>query len=322
MAIPFKKQNFEMKNEQIRLAFEQMKKTQPERLKHRLHLSWSNWGFGIEGLARSAERLQRAGIEWIELHGNHYGPDLGYQVKETRRILHDFNLRVAGVCGMFSAENDLSSNSALRRQAAIDYLRREIDFTHEVGGSYLLVVPGAVGRPNKLDDMEFERSVDTLQLVADEFVAAGVRAAVEPIRSAETSLVHTVADAIRYIEAIDHPGVQHINGDVYHMQSEEEHIGSAIIAAGDRLINLHMADSQRGALGEGALDLDTVIMALYVLGYNQDGRYVTPEPLGPGGDPYPAMYGKPDQGRLNHLVMQTVTYFRERESMLLGEHSS
>ena len=86
---------------------------------------------------------------------------------------------------------------------------------------------------------------------------------------------------LRYIEAVDHPGVQAINGDVYHMQAEESHIGEAILQAGERLVNLHMADSNRCALGEGSLDLDAIIMALYLVGFNRDGCFVTPEPLGP-----------------------------------------
>jgi len=66
------------------------------------------------------------------------------------------------------------------------------------------------------------------------------------------------------------------------------------------------------------MDLDTIIMALYVLGFNRDGRYVTPEPLGPGGAPYPAMYGKPDKASLDRMVLQTASYFREREEALIG----
>jgi sugar phosphate isomerase/epimerase len=78
-----------------------------------------------------------------------------------------------------------------------------------------------------------------------------------------------------------------------------------------------MADSNRCALGEGSLDLDTIIMALYIIGYNRPGCFVTPEPLGPGGDPYPAMHGKPDPKLLDKLVNQTAEYFRQRESELL-----
>jgi len=313
-----KPQNFERDNEKIRAAFDRLRRRQPGRFKARLNLSWSNWGFGMERLSDSAARLAKAGIPFIELHGNHYGPDLGYRPQETLQILGDHGIRVAGVCGMFSADNDLSSNRPLQRQAALDYLRREIPFTAEVGGSYLLVVPGAVGRAKKYDAMEFARSVETLRLVADLFVTHNIRAAIEPIRAAEVSFCHTVQDARDYLAAVGHPGVAHINGDVYHMQVEERHIGGAILQAGKALTNLHIADSNRCALGDGALDLDTLIRALYLIGYNAPGRYVTPEPLGPGGDPYPAMYGRPDQQALSRLVMQTAHYFREREEAVLA----
>lgn len=312
-----KLQNYETKNQNIRNAFMEMKENHPERLLRRLNLSWSNWGFGMETLAESAARLQKAGIKYIELHGNHYGSNLGYQVEETLKALGDHNVKVAGICGMFSADNDLSSNRAIQRQAAVDYLKREIEFTKAVGGSYILVVPGAVGRPQAYDNTEFERSVETLRLVADLFVENNIKVAIEPIRSAEVSFIHTIADAKKYITAVNHRGVGHINGDVYHMQAEENHIGEALLAAGNQLVNLHMADSNRCALGDGSLDLDTIIMALYLIGYNREGRFVTPEPLGPGGDPYPAMHGKPDKESLDRLVMQTARYFREREEALM-----
>jgi len=308
-----KKQNYEEKNEAIRKRFVELGKSKPKALKKRLNLSWSNWGFGLEPLAASAARLAKHGVEFIELHGNHYGPDLGYKPKETLKILADHGVTVAGICGMFSPDNDLSSNRAIQRQAAIDYIRCELDFAQAVKAGYMLVVPGAVGRPTAYDASEFHRSTETLRLVAGDFRKAGVRAAIEPIRAAEVSFCHTIADAQAYIAAVNHPGVAHINGDVYHMQSGEAHIGEAVLAAGARLTNLHVADSNRCALGEGALDVDTLIMALYCIGYNQTGCYVTPEPLGPGGDPYPAMNGMPDPALLDRLVGQTARYFRERE---------
>ena len=313
------KQNYEVKNDEIRSTFLNLKRTHPERFTRRLNLSWSNWGFGMESLADSAARLERSGVSYIELHGNHYGPDLGYKVDETLRILSDHGITVGGVCGMYSADNDLSSNRPIQRQAAIDYLKREVEFAGAVKAHYILVIPGAVGRPKAYDDMEFERAVETLQPYADLFTQYNVPAAIEPIRSAEVSLCHTIADAKRFIAAVNHPGVRGINGDVYHMQAEEAHIGKALIEAGDQLMNVHMADSQRGALGSGSLDLDTIIRALYVIGFNVEGKFVTPEPLGPGGDPYPAMYGRPNKEVLDRLVEQTVRYFREREEAVLAD---
>jgi sugar phosphate isomerase/epimerase len=312
-------QNYELKNVAIREKFEDIKKNNPDKLKQKLKFSWSNWGFGLETLEAAAKRLAQAGIEYIELHGNHYGPDLGYKHQKTLKILGDNNIKVAGICGMFSPDNDLSSNSGIQRQNAIDYIKRELDFAAEVRAGYMLIVPGAVGRPNAYDDTEFERSVATLQIVADLFVQHNVKAAIEPIRAAEVSLVHSFADAKRYIEAVNHTGVQHINGDIYHMQVEESHIGQELVEAGEMLTNLHMADSNRCALGDGSMDIDTIIMALYVIGYNRVGCYCTPEPLGPGGDPYPAMHGKTEPELLDDLVNKSAAYFRERERILIEE---
>ncbi|MHB0999053.1 MAG: sugar phosphate isomerase/epimerase family protein [Armatimonadota bacterium] len=306
-------QNWQIKNERIKEKYIAAKKANPQKFEAKLNLSWSNWGFGMEKLEDSAKRLARNGIRFIELHGNRYGADLGYKTDEVRSILDDNGITVGGICGMFSAENDLSSNSGVIRQRAIDYIRRNIDLGYDFGAKYFLIVPGAVGRPAAIDDMEFNRSIETLAYVADVFSKSGIRGAVEPIRSAEVSFVHTYADALEYIEQLNHPGVQHINGDVYHMLVEESHIADTVVQYGDRLTNLHLADTNRCALGEGSLDVDTLIMALYLIGYNNEWCYCTPEPLGPGGDPYPAMYGKPDIELLENLVAKTASYWRERE---------
>ncbi|MHB8062767.1 MAG: sugar phosphate isomerase/epimerase family protein [Ruminiclostridium sp.] len=201
-----KKQNYEIKNEKIKKAFLELKKNNPGKLKRRLNLSWSNWGFGVEKLEEAANRLFKADIKYIELHGNHYTPDLGYKAKEVLQVLGNFDIKVAGVCGMFSDDNDLSSNRSIQRQGAIDYIRREVPFTAAVGGSYMLVLPGDCGRPLAYDNMEFERSVETIRCIADIFVKYNVKAAIEPVRSAEISFIHTVDDAIKYIKAVNHPG--------------------------------------------------------------------------------------------------------------------
>lgn len=312
-------QNYQKKDEAIHTAFEQLKRDYPERLKNRLKFSWSNWGFGLESFEISCKRLEKAGIRYIELHGNHYGADLGYKSREIGRIMADHGLSCGGVCGMFSADNDLSSNRHIQRQAAIDYIRREAAFTADIGGKYMLVCPAAVGRPGKYDDSEVDRSIDALSRIAHVFEEHSIRAAIEPIRAAETSIVHTIAEAKEYINRLNHPGVQHINGDVYHMLVGESHIGQALWDAGSMLTNLHMADTNRCALGDGSLDIDTIIMALYLIGYNNDDNcFVTPEPLGPGGDPYPAQNAKANPDILDKLVFDSLNYFRAREEELLG----
>jgi sugar phosphate isomerase/epimerase len=223
---------------------------------------------------------------------------------------------------MATADAEFASNRPHVRQRAIDYFRRQAHFCTEVGGSYLLMVPGAVGRPNPYDSDEFARAADGIRVVAEDLHALGVRGAIEPIRRDEVSICHTFADARRLIEAIGHPGVQHINGDLYHMLAGEAHIGQALLEAGPLLVNLHMADTNRRALGDGLLDLDIVLMALYAIGYDEREAYCTPEPLGAGSNPYSAMYEAPDPGALDDLVARTTSTFFERVAVILGAGES
>jgi sugar phosphate isomerase/epimerase len=309
-----KLQNYESRNQPIVEKFIRLRENLSDR---RLNLGWSNWQFGMESLDKSVERLSRLGVGFIELHGNRYGPDLGYDAKEVRKITQDHGVEVSGVCGMVSPDSELSSNKPHITQRAIDYFRRNIELCAEAGGSYVLFTPGAVGRPDKYDDHEFDRAAEAIRILGDDFQKSGVKAALEPVRAAEVSFGHTIEEIVQLIDRINHPAVQHICGDLYHILAGESHIGEAILAAGQRMVNLHMADSNRRALGDGVLDLDMVIMSLYVIGYNQPDHFCTAEPLGPGGDPYPARFGKPDPRVLEERVQRTATYFRERERVLI-----
>lgn len=311
-------QNYERKTAEIREQFLALKKAEPERFRKRLTLSFSTWMFGGEPLEASLKRLKAAGLDYVELPGNHQTPDLGWKPAEVRKRLADYGMKVAGICGLYDPETDLASDSPYRRQRAIDYLRREIECAAEVGAEYIIVVPSAVGRPDPLDEGEYWRSVEAVRNVAQDFLAAGIKAAVEPIRSAEVSLIHTIEQAQQYIKDVDHPGISHLNGDIYHMLNEEEHVGAAILQAGAQLVNLHLADTNRGPLGRGMMDVDVVVMALYLLGCNSPGRFVTGEALGIGGNPYALMKAAKNTELFDQIVQQTIGCFREREEYVLS----
>ncbi len=138
-----REQHFEAKNEQIKERFRELKKKSPEKFKSRLNLSWSNWGFGRESLLDSALRLERAKLSFIELHGNHYGPDLGYKVDETLKILGDHGLGVSGVCGMGGGLGVAYLNDQ-KPPAIVDYVDAVVSTVHSELGpdKRLLLEPG------------------------------------------------------------------------------------------------------------------------------------------------------------------------------------
>lgn len=310
-------QKYEIKSEEIKKEFSKLRESNPEAIKQRLKLSWSIWMFGIESFESSIKRLKNNGINWVELKGDQHTISSGLKVHEVKEVLEKYDMKISGACGMFSSENDLSSNNPFIVQRAKDYIKRQVEFLAEVGGKYLIIVPSAVGRPAPIDAWEFERSVEALKGCSDYFEQTQIKAAIEPIRSAEVSLINSIEQAKKYIEEINDKSIQHINADTYHMLLEESHIGEAIISAGEQLINLHIADSNRDAPGTGMIDFDTIIRALYLIGYNnKESVFVTPEPLGPVPDPYVLSNSPCNKKIMDKLVKDTVDYFLQRENQV------
>lgn len=311
-----KLQNYQMKDKSIHDSFIDAKSKNPDNFKRRIDLSWSIWVFGLESLEDSFSRLARYGISYVEMKGDHFRRLPNHEIRNITSLLEKYNLQVSGVCGMFDIDHDLASPEKASRMAAVDYIKSEIEFVHEIGGKYLIVVPSAVGRPDSSDTGEFSRSVETIRLCGDSFITSGVHAAIEPIRSAEVSLIHSVNDALAYIKAVDHQGISRLNCDIYHMLLEEDHIGESLLAAGGALVNLHLADTNRDALGKGMMDVDTVIKSSYLIGMNSRGRYLTPEPLGTLRNPYVRGTEICTPKMLDDMVAQTVSCFREREEFV------
>lgn len=306
-----KLQNFEQRDQAIRQQYLAAKRRNPDRFVPKLKLSWSIWMFGIEPLEQSLMRLKKAGLSYVELKG-----DPLQDPETTTKLIEEHGFTVSGVCGLFPLDRDLASPDVQIQDCAVKYVKQEIQFTKAVKGSYLIVVPSAVGRTRAIDDQDFKRSARALRRCGNDFQEANIKAAVEPIRSAEVSLVHTVDEALRYIETVDHPGIAHINADTYHMLNEESHIGDAILRCGPRLVNLHVADSNRDAPGKGMINIDVIIMAAYLVGMNQGNRFVTFEPLGPYADPYVLSTQPCKTDVMDKLVKDSVDYFREREEIV------
>jgi len=306
-------QNYQKKNKTIRERFLKEKNERPEKFKRRIDLSWSIWMFGVESLDDSFKRVKDAGVEYIEYKGDQHVPELGTNTAEVKKMKEKYDIKISGSIGMFSPVNDLSSNDPYIRKRAVDYIKNQVYFTSEIDGKYQIVVPSAVGRTTPLDQSDFQRSVSTLGKCEEYFKETGIKAAIEPIRADEVSLIHTVEDVKQYINALSSDYINGINGDIYHMLLGEDHIGEAILNCGDNLINLHLADSNRDALGRGMIDIDTVIMAAYIVGMNRENRFLTFEPLGPNPDPYSLANGENEKAILDKLVNDSVQYFRERE---------
>jgi D-psicose/D-tagatose/L-ribulose 3-epimerase len=114
---------------------------------------------------------------------------------------------------------------------------------------------------------------------------AGVTLAIEPINRYETYLINSVATARRFAEDVGSPAVG-VMIDTFHANIEDPDLTSAVLSAGDRLAHVHMADSNRQALGRGHLDVRSFVRVLQATGY---AGALAMEPLPPISNPYVAL---------------------------------
>ena len=255
----------------------------------------SNWIYGEEPIEVTFARLRRFGYDGVELTGE---PDR-YDAGEVRRLAGDFGLSFTSIAGMYpwpTDSRDLANPDPAVRGRAVQYLRRCVDFALGVGAPLVIVVPSAVSKVAPVgfaDDpqawpvavhREWDYAVEAVRAAGEYAGRHGVMLAVEPINRYETFLVTTAAAGLRFVRDVELNSVK-IHLDTFHMNIEEADPAEAVRRVGALLINFHVADSNREAVGQGHTDFRAILQALKDIGYT--GALVL-EPLPPVPNPYVA----------------------------------
>lgn len=309
-----KRQAWEEKSATIKAAFDKLKAEHPERLQRRIDLSYCCQTFGWEPIPKSIERLAGLGYRYIELPGQYGGPDIGPHVHLTEilRALDKYNMACSGVCTLSMEGFGLNDKNYFHRQMAVDYIRGVVRFARDAGGSYCLLTPAPCPLP-PIDGGDWVRAASTLHDVADIFTECGVKGALEPVQPGQCAIVNNLTEARRFLKDVDHPGFCHIYGDTDHILHTEDHVGMAILDNADLLLNLHLRDTNQGLpIGHGMLDVDTVIRALYLIGFNTPGHFACAEPATKG-----RIFIEVDEETKRMRARDTIETFREREEAVL-----
>ncbi len=164
---------------------------------------------------------------------------------------------------------DPSSEDERIRLAGEGLLSTCVDATAAMGATLFSgVIYAAVGRllDRPPDDADLARSAEVLKRVARRAAALGVTIAIEPVNRYETFLINTSEQALRLVGRIDEPNVA-VHLDTFHMNIEEDDLGDAIAAAGERLVHVHLVESHMGLLGHGTVDWDSVFTGFERIGY-------------------------------------------------------
>jgi D-psicose/D-tagatose/L-ribulose 3-epimerase len=138
----------------------------------------------------------------------------------------------------------------------------------ELEGQVMSIVPSEVGKiqPMASPEEEWQWAIEGLKGVHDHAQREGVSMALEPLNRFETNFLNRHDQALMLAEEIaDDVGVCL---DTYHMNQEEPDIYGAIHNAGPKLYDLHVADNNRMAPGQGALDWEKIVATAKEAGYD------------------------------------------------------
>ncbi len=248
-----------------------------------MHLSMHNW-MRAEPIDVTIARLAKYGYESIEISGE---PDL-YDTKHVRRVLKENSIRCWGSVTLMLGERNLVAKDQAQREQSVQYVKDCVTMVKELDGYEMTIVPATVGKivPDGTPEEEWDWAVGSMREIYHHAKKEGVVLAVEPINRFETYFCSRAAQAMALAEAVaDDCGVCL---DAFHINMEEADPYEAIRSTRGRLVDFHVADTNRFACGQGHWDWLKVVGTLKSIGY--DGaltvEFVAPIDRTPA-NPYP-----------------------------------
>lgn len=203
---------------------------------------------GDVSLADYAPSLAQMGYDGIEVVG-----DLSHMpARELRSILDEHGLAVLSIVP--TNDVDLAHPLPSQRQQAIDYYRELMDYCIDIDCSHILVREKAGRiRPIVGRTKEWQLYQQSISAITRTAMRMNMHISVLPVNRYEGFLVNTAQDALDTLANLDtfHADVA-LN--TYHMNIEEEGMGAAIQAVGNRLGLFYAAENHRRALGNGQID--------------------------------------------------------------------
>jgi D-psicose/D-tagatose/L-ribulose 3-epimerase len=238
-----------------------------------MKVAMHNW-MRAEPVETTIKRLAKYGYDAIEISYDSVELSPGAPgTKAVAGMLKENGIECVGSISLMFAGRDLIHADEAVRASSVDYLKNCITMIKELrdgadGPGTMSIVPSEVGKVKEMasPEEEWAWAVAGLKEVNEHADAEGVRIAIEALNRFETNFINRHDQALLLAQEVgDDVGVCL---DVYHMNQEEADTPAAFRAAGDRLFDVHVADNNRMACGQGDLDWATIIGTLKDMGYD------------------------------------------------------
>jgi D-psicose/D-tagatose/L-ribulose 3-epimerase len=234
-----------------------------------LKVAMHNW-MRPEPIETTITRLGRSRYDGLEISGE---PAV-YDTDHVNGLLREHGLECWGAVTLMTSGRDLVHEDHYVRRASVEYVKDTLSLVASLGGKILTVVPSTVGKvvPMGSPDDEWKWCVEGLKECQAHAEQVGVRMGVEPLCRFETYFINRHDQALEM--AKDVGGNCGVTLDIFHMNIEEGDWAQALRNAGDRLVDVHVADNNRMPPGQGSIDWDLLVRTLREIGYED---YLTVE---------------------------------------------
>jgi len=154
------------------------------------------------------------------------------------------------------------------RDKAVERLKDHIRFASKVGAQ--VVIGGIRGRLCEnptIKKIEYKGALEAIKTCASFANELDVTLTIEPINRNETNFINTMQEANDYLESINEENVK-LLADTYQLYFEEKSITEAIKLAGEKLVHVHLVDTDRLVPGNGTIDFKPILKTLNEIGYS------------------------------------------------------
>ncbi len=208
--------------------------------------------FGCCGGIADAPLIRDAGFDYLELP---VGTLMSAADEDAyRRIMHE--VLAVGLpieaCNVFIPATLKITGPHVEREPLWHYAATALQRMGEIG--VRICVFGSGGARSIPEGFDRATAGDQLATFLDHVqetsVRHGVRVVIEPLNRGESNVFNSVAESDEFTQSRGLSGIG-VLADLYHLSVEGETY-DGMVAAGDRLGHVHVADADRSAPGEGA----------------------------------------------------------------------
>lgn len=231
------------------------------------------------------EKVSKLGFDILEVNSGTVTQMPPSEREQLKQAAIDANIELTYCIGL-TKDYDIASDNGHVRENGIRFLKRSAKMLRDMGGKQLSGIiygmwPGKLDGRYKSKKKALENSINSMKQVTPLLEDYGVFFNVEVVNRFEQFMLNTCQEALDYIDQVGSPNLK-ILLDTFHMNIEEDQIGDAIIAAGDKLGHLHIGENNRRPPGRGHIPWDDVSNALNHIQFQ--GAVVMEPFLMPGGE--------------------------------------